>query len=219
RRARLVPAAGFALAAVLAVVAFLVAASGSSGTVEVRGASSTEASMAPPSGHPGSALLIVDVQGAVLRPGVVRLAAGARIGDAIAAAGGYGPRVATERVGEVLNLAAIVRDGDQVVVPSRDDAPSGAGGGTGTRGGGTGTRGGGTGGGSASASGGSSGPIDLNRASEAELDALPGIGPVTAGKIVAARAEQPFTSVDDLRTRKLVGAATFARIETLVTVG
>jgi competence protein ComEA len=215
RRAPFVPAAAFAVAAVLAVAAFVVAASGSSGTVEVSGASSADASTGPTTGRSDSGLLVVDVQGAVLRPGVVRLAAGARIGDAIAAAGGYGPRVATERVGQVLNLAALLRDGDQVIVPSRDDAGPGSGVGSSEAGGGA-TGGRGTGG---SATGGGSGPVDLNHATEAELDALPGIGPVTAGKIVAARAEQPFSSVDDLRTRKLVGAALFDRIKALVTVG
>jgi competence protein ComEA len=217
RQRQLLPVAAFAVAAVLAVVAFVVAASGSAGTVDVSGAGSAAASTATASGRPDSALLVVDVQGAVLHPGVVRLAAGARIGDAIAAAGGYGPRVATERVGQALNLAALLRDGDQVVVPSRDDPASGAIG----AGGGAAASGpaGGTGGAAATAGGGSGAPVDLNHATEAELDALPGIGPVTAGKIVAARAEQPFTSVDDLRSRKLVGAALFERIKTLVTIG
>jgi len=145
--------------------------------------------------------LVVDVQGAVVRPGIVHLPTGSRVADAIAAAGGYGPRVDADRVGQALNLAALVKDGDQVVVPSRDDrgptTPTGAG---------------------ASGATGGGGPVDLNHATVAELDALPGIGPVTAAKIVAARDEQAFASVDDLRTRKILGAATFDKVKDLVVV-
>ena len=147
--------------------------------------------------------LVVDVQGAVLKPGVQRLPAGSRVGDAIAAAGGYGPRVDAERAAAELNLAAPVADGDRIVVPARGDPASGAGGSDGGADGG----------------GGSEGRlVDLNTASESELDALPGVGPVTVGKILDARAERPFASVDELRERKIVGAATFEKLRDLVTV-
>lgn len=196
------------LAALLIGAAVVLAVGSGQGSVAVEGAG---AAVLRPSERPaGSAAiavsgeLIVDVQGAVLRPGVVRLPAGARVADAIAAAGGYGPRVAVERLGRVLNLAAALRDGDQVVVPSRDEpapaatapAPVGRPG---------------------SSSGGSS-PVNLNRATASELDALPGIGPVTVAKIIAARDEQPFASLEDLRTRKVLGAATLEKIKDLVVV-
>lgn len=169
------------------------------------------------SGAP-DAELVVDVGGAVLRPGLYRLPPGARVGDAIAAAGGYGPRVDVGRVDRELNLAARLVDGDRVRVPSRDDPPVAAGG--------SGTDAGATDGGSATSTDGGTGAgggrtalVDLNRATLAELDLLPGIGPVTAGKIVAAREERRFASVDELLERKVVGATTFARIRDLVTVG
>jgi competence protein ComEA len=157
----------------------------------------------------GSGDLVVDVAGAVVTPGVYRLASGARIGDAITAAGGFGPRVDVDRVGVELNLAATLTDGAQIRVPSRDD-PSPSAGGTGT--GRSGTGGAGTG-------GGSGGPLNLNTATQSDLEALPGIGPVTAGKILESRAGAPFRTVDELRERGLVGEKTFEKLKPLITVG
>jgi competence protein ComEA len=148
-----------------------------------------------------AAQVVVDVSGAVAHPGIYRLPPGARVADALTAAGGYGPRVDVLAAGR-LNLAEPLRDGEQVLVPSRDDGstatpPSAA-----------------SGGGSPAASG----PVDLNHATEAALDALPGIGPVTVRKIVDSRTAAAFTAVEDLRTRKLVSEATFAKLTGLVTV-
>jgi competence protein ComEA len=216
----------------LAVAAFGLAATGSTGGgVTVDSAAATIADSARPSGGSAAPLdgdLVVDVQGAVLRPGVHHLGAGSRVADAIAAAGGYGPRVDAERAGRELNLAAQLHDGDRVLVPSRDDpSGSGAGGSAGGSGGGSGGSGGsgnsaGGGGGSGGSGGSGGGPggglVDLNHATASELDALPGVGPVTAQKIIAAREEQPFATIEALRDRKVIGAAAFDKLKDLVTV-
>jgi competence protein ComEA len=202
---------GFAL--LLAIGAFVLAfGSESGGTVAVEGGTPLDSappgltSSANPAGAAGNGrIVVVEIVGAVERPGVFRLPADSRVGDLVAAAGGYGPRVDADRAGRALNLAAPLKDGDQIRVPSRDDAaapsrrPVDVGG-------------------QGAAGAPATGPIDLNRATEAELDTLPGIGPVTAAKIVASRDEQPFAAVEDLRTRKLVGEKTFASLKDLVTV-
>ena len=151
---------------------------------------------------------MVDVGGAVARPGVYRLPEGSRVGDAIEAAGGYGAAVDAALVDRQLNLAAAVRDGEKVRVPARGEAA--------TTGGAAATRSGGAGGQHAAADG---GLVDLNHATPEALDTLPGVGPATVAKIVAAREQQPFVAVDDLLARKVVGAATLEKLRTLVTVG
>ena len=158
--------------------------------------------------------LIVDVEGAVLHPGIVRLPGGARVGEAIAAAGGYAPSVDVDRAPLVINLAAPVADGDRIRVPAVGDADEAA-----TTPGEAVPGASAPGDGSAAPGSAAAMPLDLNRATQAELEGLPGIGPVTAGKIIEARASARFASVQDLRDRKLVGAATFAKIAPLVTAG
>lgn len=151
--------------------------------------------------------LVVDVGGAVARPGVYRLPEGSRVADAIEAAGGYGGAVDVALVDRQLNLAAVVRDGEKVRVPARGEAAT------------TGGDGGGGGGNGSYGAGADAGPVDLNRASAEALDTLPGVGPATVAKIMAAREERPFAAVDDLLARKVVGAATMEKLRALVTVG
>ena len=212
---RAVPSRRLGVAALLAVAAFVLAfGSGAGGVVSVAGGTPLGGSSSEPGaggaaagdsiGAGASARVVVEIVGAITRPGVYELPPSSRVGDLVDAAGGYSPRVDTERAAKALNLAAVLSDGDQVRVPSRDDTEPDVGGG--------------------SAGGGEPGPagpgglVDLNRATSSELDALPGIGPVTAGKIIAAREEAPFATVDDLRTRKLVGEKTFEQLKPLVTV-
>jgi competence protein ComEA len=140
--------------------------------------------------------LVVDVEGAVLRPGIIELPVGSRVADAVGAAGGYSPEADLAAAAGLVNLAAILRDGQQIVVPILGAAPGGA-------------SGGGAGG----------GLVNLNSAGPEALDALPGIGPVTVQKIVAARAEQAFSSLDELVTRKVLTKAQLDKIRHLVTLG
>ena len=206
-------------AALLIVGAFLIAAGTSSGSVAVQGGAPLTSSgperVERRRGHhpgeredPGRR----DRRARSAGPGVFRLPAGSRIGDLVGAAGGYGPRVDADRAARELNLAAPLygRRPHPRPVAGRCQRPTAAPGG----GGGSGSAGG------SGAAGGpkAAGPIDLNRATAEQLDTLPGIGPATAAKILASRDEQPFASVDDLRTRKLVGDKTFEKLKDLVTV-
>ena len=218
---------GAAVLVVLAACVWLVVTGASGGAVSVRAAGgavglanpassvspeATAAQRTASASGGAPTTVVVEVDGAVRRPGVYRLAADARVADAVEAAGGYGPRVDTTAA-ESLNLAARVADGQQIHVPARGErAAGGASGGATT---GTAASGAPAGGGDT----GPSGPVNVNTATSAELEALPGIGPATAAKIIAARATRPFASIDELRTRKVVGQATLEKIRGLVTVG
>ena len=219
---KVVATAGGAL--VCAVLAFVLAfSSGSGEPLTVEGGSALPVADASADGfEPGGIVVpssaggtevVVEIVGAVPRPGVFRLPVGARVGDLVAAAGGYGPRVDTARAERELNLAATLHDGDQVRVPSRDDAAVASAGGSGS-----GSGSGGSAGGGGTAGGSAGGLVDINNATQAELEALPGIGPATAEKIIAAREEAPFAAVEELRTRGVLGEKTFEKLRELVTV-
>jgi competence protein ComEA len=160
----------------------------------------------------------VEISGGVLQPGVISLPEDSRLIDGISAAGGWGERVDPLRVELCLNLAAPLEDGSAIRIPTRDDrlllgltgvecgplfsaaseiAAAATGGGAET--------------------GATGGKIDLNKATAEELDTLPGIGPATASKIIASRAESPFIIVDDLRARGLISERVLGEIRALVT--
>lgn len=160
----------------------------------------------PASGQGPAGSIVVDVEGKVRRPGLVHLSGGSRVADAIQAAGGVTPEAAPVRI----NLARPLSDGEQVVVPGPNDPiPPGANGTGGTGAGTTPSVGGGA----------SAEAIDLNTATETQLDALPGIGPVLAGRIVQWRTEHGrFVDVDQLAEVKGIGEALLARLRPLVRV-
>ncbi|KAB7746574.1 ComEA family DNA-binding protein [Nostocoides sp. F2B08] len=141
---------------------------------------------------------VVHVAGQVVRPGIVRLAPGSRVIDAVEAAGGP----LTEADLAAVNLARPVVDGEQVYVPKPGEAvPAVPGASTGT---------------GPAAEG---APIDLNAADATALDGLPGVGPVLAERIIAWRTEHGrFTSVDELGEVSGIGEKLLGQIRDRVTV-
>jgi competence protein ComEA len=138
--------------------------------------------------------LVVHVAGAVFRPGLYRLPDGSRVDDAIAGAGGAKPRAALELV----NLAAPVADGQQVLVPLRGS-------------------GGAAGAGVTASEAAAGAKVHLNSATLEQLDELPGIGPVTAQQILDYRtANGAFRSVDELDAVPGIGPARLEQLRPLV---
>ena len=169
----------------------------------VLGAGTTTVAPLPPPPVPGAgvtglpaARVVVDVVGAVRRPGLYRLEHGSRIADAVARAGGATRKADLSQV----NLAAPLADGEQVVVPRRGVAATGGGAGAGALGGSV-----------------STGPVHLSTATLDQLDSLPGIGPVTAQKILDYRAKHgAFTSVDELDAVPGIGPSRMDQLRDLV---
>ena len=167
------------------------AAGSSAGSSAGAGPAAAAAPIEPSAVPTVATTVIVHVAGQVARPGLVELPAGSRVADAVAAAGGATGRRATDTV----NLARVLVDGEQVVVGATAGAPSA--------------------GGSAS----TAALLDLNTASVTDLDALPGIGPVIAARILDWRAANgPFRSVEELGEVSGIGDAILAQVRSRLRV-
>ena len=161
----------------------------------------TTAAPLPPPPDPGASVtglpssrVVVDVVGAVRRPGLYRLAQASRIADAITRAGGATAKADLAQV----NLAAPLADGEQVVVPRRGGAsvPPGVG---------------------SASPGGPAAPVQLSTATLEQLDSLPGVGPVTAQKILDYREKHgAFHSVDELDAVPGIGPKRLEQLRDLV---
>ncbi|MBI4035414.1 helix-hairpin-helix domain-containing protein [Candidatus Daviesbacteria bacterium] len=140
----------------------------------------------------GQKLISVDVSGAVGKPGVYQLKEGSRIEDAILSAGGFSPDSNKEYISKYFNMAQKLSDGSKVYVPFEGEQT----GGSGSSGVVAGTQ--------------TSSKVNINTASQAELEALPGIGPVTASKILSDR---PYQAVEDLLSKKVLSKPVFEKIK------
>lgn len=156
------------------------------------------------SGTPQPTTIVVDVEGAVMQPGIRELPAGARVADAVSAAGGYATDADLETAAATINLAEHLTDGAQVVVP-RIGAGTAAAGEP-----------------NAEAPAGDDepgGPLNINTANADELEALPGIGPVTVDRIIAGRNERAFSSLEDAVERGVLNRGQLDDLEGLATAG
>jgi len=133
--------------------------------------------------------VVVDVEGAVIKPGVYKLGPESRFLDALAAAGGLSDEADRDYVEKNINLAKKVSDGLKIYVPRVGEEILSSSGLSGSS---------------------ASSTININTASTGDLESLPGIGAVTAQKIITGR---PYSSIDDLLNRKIVGQSTFDKIK------
>lgn len=163
--------------------------------------------LATATGTPEPATIVVDVEGAVVEPGIRELPTGARVADAVSAAGGYASDADLEAAAAAINLAEQLTDGSQIVVPRIGAGPAGAD--------------------PMPAAPGAAppdvdepdGPVNINTASADELEALPGIGPVTVDRIIAARDERPFASLEEAVERGVMNRGQLEDIQGLATAG
>ena len=144
-------------------------------------------------------IITVDVSGAVKRAGVYKLPVDSRIEDAIEAAGGFSDIANREYISKYLNLAQKITDGIKVYIPFTGESSTAllnnqaglvSGSNVGSK-------------------------VNINTSTQAELESLPGIGPVTASKIISAR---PYQSIDQLQNKKIVTKSVFEKIKDSVVV-
>lgn len=136
--------------------------------------------------------LMVDVSGAVQKPGVYALTANSRVQDALIKAGGFSSMADREYIAKTINLAQVVSDGMKIYIPPLGDIIK-----------------------AGEVSGANIGKININTASSTELDSLAGVGPVTVDKIISQR---PYSSIDELLTKKSVTNSVFEKIKERVSV-
>lgn len=141
-------------------------------------------------------IISVDVSGAVNRPGVYQLKDGLRIEEAIQAAGGFSETANSEYISKYLNLAQKLSDGMKIYVPYAGENVSVP-------------QGGQVAGSNIVAR------VNINTATQAELEALPGVGPVTASKIISDR---PYQKIEDLLDKKIVSKSVFEKIKDQIVV-
>jgi competence protein ComEA len=199
-------AAAVVLAAVAASVLFLPPPADAEGQRAAALVLESAGSFVPQPSADAAGPIVVDVEGGVAAPGVRELPAGSRVADAIAAAGGYAADADLAATAASINLAQPLTDGEQVVVPRIGEGaqavasapPAGAASGGVATGG---------------------GKVNINTATPEELEALPGIGAVTVQKIVAARQERPFASLEEAVERGVIHNGQLEDIRELATAG
>ena len=136
----------------------------------------------------------VDIEGAIVNPGVYQLLSGSRIQDLLIAAGGLAAEADRDLISKNLNLAAKLTDGGKVYIPAVGEQRAEEG---------------------VLGYQDIASKVNINNASASELDGLPGIGPVTAQKIIDNR---PYQETEELLTRKIVGKATFEKIKDKISI-
>lgn len=160
------------------------------GIVFEKGSEANQTEVKKPTGT-----ITVDIAGAVIKPGVYTLANGARLQDLLIRAGGLSDQADRERIAKSINLASVLHDSMKIYIPIQGEAgqarlDSGQG--------------------VAGSSTTSDGLININEATSTELDSLPGVGSVTAEKIIKAR---PYEKIEDLVSKKAVSLSVFEKIK------